>query len=66
MEIGTLILAGLGLWLLVEGGLCALTPDFVRRITEMISGLPARELSRAGALAAVIGAALLWLAARTA
>ncbi|MFN7054438.1 DUF2065 family protein [Hyphomonas sp.] len=66
MEIGTLILAGLGLWLLIEGGVCALAPDFVRRITEMISGLPARELSLAGAMAAVIGAGLVWLAVRTA
>jgi uncharacterized protein YjeT (DUF2065 family) len=66
MSAVTLILAGIGVWLLVEGALCALAPDFVKRITEQVSRLPVRELALAGLLAAAIGACLVLLAVRTA
>lgn len=66
MGAATLILAGIGIWLLVEGALCALAPDFVRRITYQVSQLPVRELALAGLVAAAIGAALVIVAVRTA
>lgn len=66
MSAVTLILSGVGVWLLVEGALCALAPDFVKRITEQVSRLPVRELALAGFLAAALGACLVLLAARTA
>ncbi len=66
MSAATLILAGVGIWLLVEGAICALAPDFVKRITDQVSRLPVRDLALAGLVAAAIGACLVILAVRTA
>lgn len=62
----TLLLAGAGLWLLVEGALVALAPGTVRRITRLISETPPRELMLAGLGAATLGALLLTIAVTTA
>lgn len=58
----TILLAGAGLWLLVEGALVALAPDTVRRLTRLVSETPPRELILAGLGAAAIGAVLLTIA----
>lgn len=60
------ILSGIGVWLLVEGAICALAPDFVRRITAQVARLPAGEIAIAGLIAAAIGASLVVVAVRTA
>ncbi len=57
-----MLLAGLGVWLLIEGLLVTLAPETVRRLTRLISETPPRELALAGLGAAAIGALLLWLA----
>jgi len=62
----TILLAGAGLWFLVEGALVALAPDTVRRITRLISDTPPRELIFAGLGAAALGALLLTIAVTTA
>jgi len=62
----TLILAGIGVWMLIEGTICALAPDFVRRLGAQLARLPARELALGGLIAAAIGAMLLILAVRAA
>lgn len=62
----TILLAGAGLWFLVEGALVALAPDTVRRITRLISDTPPRELIFAGLDAAALGALLLTIAVTTA
>ena len=56
--------AGVGLWFLVEGLIVALAPDTVRRLTRLISEMPARELALAGLAAATLGALLLTFAVR--
>ncbi|MFN7179398.1 DUF2065 family protein [Hyphomonas sp.] len=62
----TILLAGAGLWLLVEGALVALAPDTVRRITRLISETPPRELILFGLGAAALGALLLTIAVNAA
>ncbi len=62
----TILLAGAGLWLLVEGALVALAPDTVRRITRLISETPPRELILSGLGAAALGALLLTIAVNAA
>jgi uncharacterized protein YjeT (DUF2065 family) len=62
----TVLLAGFGIWLLVEGALCALAPDLVRRLADLLSGLSQRDLVIAGLSAATLGAVLVTVAVRTA
>jgi uncharacterized protein YjeT (DUF2065 family) len=62
----SILLAGFGVWLLVEGALCALAPDFMRDLASRISNLPSRDLIVAGLAVCVVGAGLLSLAVRTA
>lgn len=66
MDAWTFVLAGIGIWLLIEGSLCALAPDFMRRVGEMLSRVPARDLALSGLLAAAVGAGLLIIAVRAA
>lgn len=66
MAAGTLILAGLGIWLLTEGLLGALAPDVVKRLSRLLSELPAGQIAVGGLGAAAIGACLLFLAVRLA
>jgi uncharacterized protein YjeT (DUF2065 family) len=62
----TILLAGFGVWLLVEGALCALAPDFMRDLAARVSSLPQRELVLAGLIVAGVGGVMLTLAVRTA
>ncbi|MFN4024515.1 MAG: DUF2065 family protein [Hyphomonas sp.] len=66
MNAWTVLLAGFGVWLLVEGALCALAPDYMRRIGQLLSSIPPRDLALGGLVVAAVGAALLILAVRTA
>ncbi len=64
MSVWLFLLAGLGVWLLVEGSLCALAPDLVRRLARRIEELPSRDLAIGGLVTSGIGLGLLLLAAR--
>lgn len=66
MSITTLLLAGFGIWLLVEGALGALAPGYMRRLGELLTQLSQRDLAIGGLVSAAIGVALLALAVRTA
>lgn len=66
MSLLTILLAGFGIWLLVEGALCALAPDFMREMASRIQALAPRDLILAGLAVAAVGAVLLTLAVRTA
>ncbi len=66
MSVLTILAAGLGIWFLAEGALCALAPDLVRRMGERLTELPAQHLVFMGLGAATAGAAVLTLAVRTA
>ncbi|MEX1249676.1 MAG: DUF2065 family protein [Hyphomonas sp.] len=66
MSLLTVLLAGFGVWLLVEGSLCAIAPDFMRTLAFRVQSLCPRDLILAGLVVAAIGAALLTLAVRTA
>lgn len=62
----TVILAGFGFWLLAEGALCALAPDFMRGLGARLAEIPPQGLALAGLAAAAAGALLLTIAVRTA
>ncbi|MGA1343087.1 MAG: DUF2065 family protein [Hyphomonas sp.] len=62
----TILLAGIGVWFLIEGALCALAPDMVRRLGRRLSELPQGYLVTGGLIAATMGAVLVTLAVRTA
>ncbi|MBY9065554.1 DUF2065 domain-containing protein [Hyphomonas sp. WL0036] len=62
----TLALAGFGVWLLMEGVLCAVAPDYMRRIGQLLSKLPPRDIALGGLVVAAVGVGLLMLAVRTA
>jgi uncharacterized protein YjeT (DUF2065 family) len=66
MSLLTILLAGIGLWLLVEGALVALAPEVMRRIAARLAATPASDLVWAGLGAALLGGALVTLAVRTA
>jgi len=62
----TVLLAGIGVWLLAEGTMCALAPDFMRSLAARLASVPARDLVLAGLGAAALGALLVTIAVRTA
>jgi uncharacterized protein YjeT (DUF2065 family) len=62
----TVILAGFGFWLLAEGALCALAPDFMRELGARLAATSPQLLALAGLAAAALGAVLVTIAVRTA
>ncbi|HPF23896.1 MAG: DUF2065 domain-containing protein [Hyphomonas sp.] len=62
MSFPLILLAGIGMWFLIEGAAYAVAPDFMRRLAVLLSQMGTRELTMAGLVGAAIGAALLWLA----
>ena len=66
MGVWTVLLAGFGVWLLIEGALCALAPDYMRRLGQLMSHIPLRDLALGGLVVAAVGASLLILAVLTA
>ena len=47
-------------------GLCAIAPDYMRRIGQLLSNMPPRDLAIGGLVVAAVGVGLLMLAVRTA
>ena len=62
MSFPLIMLAGIGMWFLLEGAAYAVAPDFMRRMADLVSQMGTRELTLAGLVGAAAGAALLWLA----
>lgn len=62
----TILLAGIGVWFLIEGALCALAPDFMRSLGQRLTELPPNYLVIGGLIAATLGAVLVTIAVRTA
>lgn len=64
MDAGTIILAGVGMWLLAEGLLYAGAPDLLRRLGVLLSRLTTEEVRSAGLWSAALGALILYIAVR--
>ena len=62
MSFPLILLAGIGMWFLLEGAAYAVAPDFMRRMAVLVTQMSTRELTMAGLAGAAIGIALLWLA----
>jgi uncharacterized protein len=60
----TIVLAGVGVWLLIEGALCALAPDFMRGLGARLAELPRGDLAQAGLWAAALGGLIVFAALR--
>lgn len=56
----TVLLAGLGLWFLIEGALYAGAPDAMKRFSAMISSLPEASIRQSGLLSMALGGVLLY------
>ena len=52
---------GLGLVLVIEGSLWALSPRFGRRLLEATAEVPEQTLRLAGALAVAAGVLVIWM-----
>ena len=55
------ILTAVGLVLVLEGSIYALFPDGMKRMMSQMSYVPPEMLRRAGLVAAVVGAVIVWL-----
>lgn len=62
MSLALFLLAGVGVWLLVEGSLCALAPDLVRRLGRLLGEMPSRDLALGGLIVSGTGLCLLLVA----
>jgi uncharacterized protein YjeT (DUF2065 family) len=51
----------LGLVLVIEGSLWALTPSLARKLLRATEGMPEGSLRMVGALAAAVGVLVIWL-----
>jgi uncharacterized protein YjeT (DUF2065 family) len=56
------LLSAFGLVLVIEGAAYALFPDAAKRLAARAQSLPSESLRRGGLIAALVGAALVWLA----
>jgi uncharacterized protein YjeT (DUF2065 family) len=61
-EFAIALLSALGLILVIEGLAYALFPDGAKRLAALAQSLPSDSLRRAGLIAALLGAAMVWLA----
>ena len=59
-----LILFGIGAWMLMDGLVFGLLPDFMRRMSEFLSNVDDSEIMRAGILTASAGAAIVFMTLR--
>ncbi len=62
----TVLLAGVGVWIFLEGAAYAVAPDLMRKLAEELSRLPPRELALAGLAAAFVGAGIVFMSVRMA
>lgn len=62
MTLPLILLAGVGMWFLLEGAAYAVAPDFMRRLAVLVTQLSTRELTMAGLAGGAVGIGLIWLA----
>ncbi len=62
MTLPLILLAGVGMWFLLEGAAYAVAPDFMRRLAVLVTQMNTRELTMAGLIGGAVGIALIWLA----
>jgi len=55
------LLTALALLLILEGAVCALLPEQMKRIAEAVLSLPVETLRRGGLAATLLGVAGIWL-----
>jgi len=60
----TILLAGIGLWFLLEGAMYAAAPDAMQRFGEWLSNMPESAIRQAGLLSMAIGALFLYVMLR--
>jgi uncharacterized protein YjeT (DUF2065 family) len=66
MDIATVLLAGAGVWFLVEGAIYALAPGVIRKLAQSVIAMPPRDLVIGGAITAALGLLFITLAVRAA
>lgn len=62
MSLPLILLAGIGMWFLLEGAAYAVAPDFMRRLAVLVTQMSTRELTMAGLAGGAVGIVLIWLA----
>ena len=62
MTLPLILLAGVGMWFLLEGADYAVAPDFMRRLAVLVTQMSTRELTMAGLVGGAVGIVLIWLA----
>jgi uncharacterized protein YjeT (DUF2065 family) len=62
MSFVALILAGIGIWLLFEGAIYAIAPDFMKQMSARIQQMDAKDIAVSGLLSAGFGVGVLYLA----
>lgn len=60
----TIILAGIGVWFLLEGAIYAGAPDAMKRFGAWLSEMPASTIRQSGLWSMAIGALLLYVMVR--
>ena len=60
----TILLAGLGLFFLLEGAMYAGAPDMMKRFGEMLTQLPEASIRQVGFLSMGLGGVLLYVMVR--
>lgn len=55
-----IVLAGLGLWFLIEGLVYAAAPDMMRRFGALLANMPEAAIRQAGLLSVGLGLVLLY------
>lgn len=64
MAVWTILLAGFGLWFLLEGAVYALAPGSAKRFLDWAARLPMDAIRNAGLWTAILGAILIYGALR--
>ena len=62
MTLPLIMLAGIGMWFLLEGAAYAVAPDFMRRLAVLVTQMSTRELTMAGLAGGAVGIVVIWLA----
>ncbi len=60
----TILLAGIGLWFLLEGAIYAAAPDAMKRFGDWLSQMPVGTIRQSGLVSMAIGAILLYAMVR--
>ena len=64
LSVADLILFGIGAWMLMDGLVFGLMPDMMRRMTAFLDGAEDSDIIQAGMLAALLGAAIVFVSLR--